>query len=92
MQAAMRAHAAQERIRELQQGRGRPIISGKIKDHQIVAVGNKVHFSKGWKTFPDFLAYYIKDKIGVEWGNAEIAGRRLLRGAGVCPVPSRPQR
>ncbi len=44
-----------------------------MKDHQMVAVGNTVHFSKTWKTFPDFLSDYIKTKMGPEWGNAEIA-------------------
>jgi hypothetical protein len=70
---ALAAHAAEERIRQQQQGRGRPIVAAKIKDHQMVAVGNTVHFSKGWKTFPDFLGDYIKTKIGPDWGNAEIA-------------------
>lgn len=69
----MRHHAAEERIREIQQGKGRPIISGRLKDHQVVAVGSSVHFSKSWKTFPDFLADYIKKKVGPDWGNTEIA-------------------
>jgi hypothetical protein len=67
------AHAADERIRETQQGLGRPIIAAKVKDHQVVAVGNTIHWSKAWKTFPDFLADYIKRKVGPEWGNAEIS-------------------
>ena len=70
---ALSAHAADEHIRQLQQGKGRPIVATKFRDHQMVAVGNTVHFSKGWKTFPDFLGHYIKTKIGPEWGNAEIA-------------------
>jgi hypothetical protein len=36
-------------------------------------VKNRLHWSKSWKTFPDFLADYIKKTIGSEWGNAEIA-------------------
>jgi hypothetical protein len=35
-------------------------------------VGNTVHWSKSWKTFPDFLNDYIKKTLGSEWGNAEI--------------------
>lgn len=66
-------HAAEERIRELQQGLGRPVIGAKVKDFQLVAVGNTVHWSKSWKTVPDFLGDYIKKKIGPAWGNAEIA-------------------
>jgi len=66
-------HRAAERIRQAQQGLGRPIVGLKIDDHQIVAVRDKVYFSKKWKTFPDFLADYIKNKLDPAWGNAEIA-------------------
>jgi hypothetical protein len=66
-------HKADERIREEQQGLGKPIISFKANDHQIVAVGNSIHFSKKWKTFPDFLADYIKGVLDPAWGNAELA-------------------
>ncbi|WP_041768779.1 SEC-C metal-binding domain-containing protein [Pseudovibrio sp. FO-BEG1] len=59
--------------RQNQQGLGRPIIAVQHKDHQIVAVKNELHFSKSWKTFPDFLSDYIKKTIGSEWGNAELA-------------------
>ena len=64
---------AQERIRQTQQGRGKPIIAANSNEHQIVAVGNKVMFSKGWKTFIDFLSHYLKMKLDPEWGNAELA-------------------
>ncbi|GGB73172.1 hypothetical protein [Blastomonas aquatica] len=64
---------AKEFIRQAQQGRGKPIIATKWNDHQVVAVGNKVMFSKSWKTFVDFLGHYLKDKLTPEWGNAEIA-------------------
>jgi SEC-C motif len=70
---ALETHAAEERIRQTQQGLGRPIIAAKMNDYQMVAVGNTVHWSKTWKTFPDFLADYMKRKLGPEWGNAEIA-------------------
>jgi len=66
-------HAADERIRQTQQGLGRPIIAFKNEHHQVVAVGNTIHWSKKWKTFPDFLSDYIKKKIGPKWGNGEIA-------------------
>jgi hypothetical protein len=38
-----------------------------------VAVGNTLHWSKAWKTFVDFLGDYMKDKLGRDWGSAEIA-------------------
>jgi hypothetical protein len=65
--------AARERIRQAQQGLGRPVISTRWQDHQFVAVGKRLHWSKSWKTFIDFLSDYLKTKIGPEWGNAEIA-------------------
>lgn len=39
----------------------------------MVAVGNTVHWSTNWKTFPDFLMDYIKGKLGKDWITAEIA-------------------
>lgn len=65
--------AARDRVRQSQQGFGRPIISAKVNDHQVVAVGNQLHWSATWKAFPDFLGDYLKKKLGRDWGNAEIA-------------------
>lgn len=73
IQQILERHRAVERIRQNQQGLGRPIISGNLHGHQIVAVRNTVHWSPTWKTFPDFLADYIKRVLGADWGNAEIA-------------------
>lgn len=64
---------AQQVQRERQQGLGRPIISTEAHEHRVVAVGNRVFFSKGWRTFHDFLFEYIKEVIGREWGAAEQA-------------------
>lgn len=65
-------HEAQERVRQTQQGRGKPIISAKVNGHQLVAVGNHLHSSQTWRTFPDFLGYYLKKKLTPDWGNAEL--------------------
>ncbi len=65
-------HKAQELQRQKQQGLGRAIISIEHKGYRFVAVGNKLHYGK-WKTFSDFLGNYIKQTLGGEWGNAEIA-------------------
>ncbi len=73
MRRVFERHRADERIREEQQGLGKPIISFKANDHQFVAVGNEIHFSKTWKTFPDFLAHYIGGVLDRAWGNAELA-------------------
>lgn len=69
---SLEKNEAQKRIQEAQQGQGRPIISTKVNEHQVVAVGNQLHFSKTWKTFIDFLGHYMKLKLTAEWGNAEI--------------------
>lgn len=66
-------HAADERVRQIQQGLGKPIIATRMDDHQIVVVGNTIHWSTKWKTFPDFLGDYIKRKVGGDWGNSELA-------------------
>jgi len=75
VQAVMERHRADQRIREVQQGLGRPIVGFKSGEHQIVAVGNTIYYSKKWKTFPDFLADYLKQKLTSDWGNAEIGKR-----------------
>lgn len=65
-------HKVQELQRQKQQGMGRPIISMEYKGYRFVAVGSQLQYGK-WKSFPDFLANYIKQTLGGEWGNAEIA-------------------
>lgn len=61
-----------EKIRKQQQGLGKPILAQDFKGQKFVAVGSGVHHSPNWKTFPDFLFDYIIQKLGSEWGNAEI--------------------
>lgn len=63
---------AEQRIRERQQGEGRPIIALKQGEQQVVAVGNQLMWSDKWKSFPDFLGDYLKKVVGQDWGNAEI--------------------
>jgi hypothetical protein len=70
--------------REKQQGLGRPIIAAKLRHHQMVAVGKRVHFSTKWRTFHDFLRDHLFGLLGKEWGEAELAKppehrHRLLR-------------
>jgi hypothetical protein len=71
--AELKRREAAELIRQQQQGLGNPIVSLKMNDHQIVAAGNTLYWSAKWKTFADFLAGYMKQVLGGEWGNAEIA-------------------
>lgn len=65
-------HKVQELQRQKQQGLGRPIISMDYKGYRFVAIGNQLHYGK-WQSFADFLADYIKQTLGSDWGNAEIA-------------------
>ena len=59
--------------REKQQGLGRPIIAARLRDHQMVAVGKRVHWSDKWHTFHDFLRDHLFGLLGKEWGAAELA-------------------
>ncbi|HWX26460.1 MAG TPA: SEC-C domain-containing protein [Steroidobacteraceae bacterium] len=65
-------HKVDEIQRQKQQGIGRPIISTEYNGYRFVAVGNSVHYGK-WQSFFDFLTDYIKQTLGKDWGNAEIA-------------------
>ena len=65
-------HEAREHQRRLIQGLGRPIVSLENHGYRIVAVGKQLRWSKGWRTFPDFLFDYIKHVLTPEWGNAEL--------------------
>lgn len=68
------AHAQAAQVqRERQQGQGRPIVSTEFAGHRLVAVKNRLLFSKKWRTFHDFLFDYIRAALGPEWGNAELA-------------------
>jgi len=63
---------AYENKRHNRYGEVRPIIHAKFKGHDFVAVGSELHYSKKWKTFPDFLLSYMPKRLGGAWGNAEI--------------------
>ena len=66
-----RVDAAELRRRRMQ-GLGRPIISWEDHGYRLVAVGMTVHWSQKWRTFHDFLFYYIEKRLGGEWGKAEL--------------------
>lgn len=65
--AALNAHEASEIVRRYQQGLGRPIISTEMNGFRLVAVGNQIKWSKGWRFFTDFLLDHLKDVIGRPW-------------------------
>jgi hypothetical protein len=49
------------------------MVAAKWQGYQFVATGDTLHYSKNWKTVPDFLAHYIKAVFGKEWGERELA-------------------
>lgn len=53
-------------------GEVRPLVTTTFDDHRFVAVGNTLHWSKKWKTFPDFLLHYLPTVLGAEWGQGEL--------------------
>src|SRR5882724_9722584 len=59
-----------ERIRKF--GHVGPIIAADHQGYKFVAVGNRLHYSKSWKTFHDFLWEYIAAVVTKEWGDAEL--------------------
>lgn len=61
-----------ERVRQQQQGGGRPIIATNWQGHRIVAVGNKMFVEKPNGTFVDFLLKYLVTHLGKEWCDAEL--------------------
>jgi len=65
-------HKAKEEDRKLVQGLGRPIITCEMDDgYRMVAVSNKVYYSKSWKTFADFLRHFLFDTFEKDWFLAE---------------------
>lgn len=69
-----------ERIqREKQQGLGRGIVSMESHGYRIVAVGNAIHYSKGWRSFHDFLSHFLIGKLGPDWFLEEQAKPAMKR-------------
>jgi hypothetical protein len=75
-QIAMMRNQARQKEVESQFGLGRPPITLEMNGHTFVAVGPELHWSRSWKTFPDFLMDYFKKVMGSHWGQAELAKPR----------------
>lgn len=67
----LRAQTAAEKVRQQQQGYGKPIISIEHHGYRIVGVGSTVYWGKDWLVFTDFLMYFLKKALGFEWGERE---------------------
>ena len=53
-------------------GSVKEIITADFKGWRIVAVGSKLHYSKTWRVFTDFLGPYLQSKLGKEWGEKQV--------------------
>lgn len=71
-QAGKASYEAEQARRQHQQGQGKPIISAKLDDLQIVGVGNALRWGN-WKTFEDFLDTNLKLAFGKPWADEELA-------------------
>jgi len=56
-------------------GKVKPIIHADFKGRKFVAVGSRLYHADAdkWRTFPDFLKWYIASVVGKDWGLAELA-------------------
>lgn len=70
--AAYHAHLEQMQADRAKYGHVRQVISADYRGYKFVAVGDELHYSEKWKTFPDFLFDYVRIVLGREWGKAEI--------------------
>src|SRR5690242_12404080 len=70
----LRAKIAAEDARRATYGEVRPIISTVMQDRRIVAVGSSIYWNtvEKWRTFTDFLCYFIQHVFEVDWGAAEL--------------------
>lgn len=73
---ALRNAIFQQQVREAERvrkfGHVRPPIAIDHMGYKVAAVGNKLQYSKRWKTFHDFLPHYLAALLTSEWGNKEI--------------------
>ncbi|MDO8270451.1 MAG: SEC-C domain-containing protein [Gammaproteobacteria bacterium] len=67
---------AKENRRKALQGHGRPIISIMSHGYRMVAVRNKLHWSKTWRTFHDFLFSYVGILMEPYIGNEDLKRKR----------------
>lgn len=66
-------HETEERARIARYGHVKPEISIDFQGYKFVAVGSRLHYSKTWKFFPEFLMHYLPTVFGKEWGQAELS-------------------
>ena len=73
MQLAFARKAAQEKRRELLEGKGRPILTAEVGGQRAIVVGSEILFVRDCRTFSDFLFDYVRQLFGRDWWLAEVA-------------------
>jgi hypothetical protein len=68
-----RRHMKKEAERRRKFGNVRPVITTVHQGHRFVVVGSRLYFHENWRTFTDFLLFYVRDVMGKEWWEAESA-------------------
>jgi hypothetical protein len=54
-------------------GNVRPLITATHQGHRFVAVGSRLYFHQEWRTFTDFLLFYVRDVLGRDWWTKQAA-------------------
>ena len=60
-------------------GNVRPLITTTHKGHRCIAVGSRLYFHQEWRTFTDFLLFYVRDVMGRPWWETEEAKKGFER-------------
>lgn len=70
-----RQYLREEAERRRRFGNVRPVISTIHQGYRFVAVGARLYFNADWRTFTDFLLFYVRDVMGRAWWLVEDAKR-----------------
>ena len=60
-------------------GNVRPLITTTQNGYRCIAVGSRVYFHQEWRTFTDFLLFYVRDVMGHRWSETEEAKKGFER-------------
>lgn len=75
----LRRRMREESERRRKFGNVRPLITTTHQGHRFIAVGSRLYFHKEWRTFTDFLLFYVKDVMGRDWWEAEVGKKGYER-------------
>ena len=71
--AALNEKMREEHERRRRFGNIRPLITTMHQGYRFVAVGSRLYYHQEWRTFTDFLLFYVRDVMGREWWTKESA-------------------